>query len=69
MDKNVVFKDRLNVIGYDYNIYYNCNYINYEFNKKEKVLFSNIIIIFFNRLWVDDIDYENEVGKIRFLNL
>lgn len=69
LDKNAVSKDRLNVLGYDYNIKFNSEYTNYEFNKKEKVSSSNIINKSSNRLRADDTKYEKDVGKLRFSNL
>lgn len=42
LDKNAVSKDRLNIIGYDYNIYFNPNYTSFNFSKKEMVSQGNI---------------------------
>lgn len=67
LDKNAVSKDRLNVISFDTNIYYNPNYTEYTF-KEEKELVSNTYINtnFINRLQVIDTIYEK--GELRFSN-
>lgn len=69
LDNNAVSKDRLNVIGYDYNIYFNPNYTNYDFNNKEKVSFININTPSLNRLSISDTEYQEEITRIRFSNL
>lgn len=66
LDKNAVSKDRLNVLGYDNNIYYNDNYTSYMFSNSEKVSLSSIIETS-NRL--QHIDTNIGVGNIRFSNL
>lgn len=67
LDKNAVSKDRLNVISYDSNIYYNSNYTEYYFKyNKEVVSNSYINNNFINRLQVIDTVYEE--GSVRFSN-
>lgn len=66
LDKNAVSKDRLNVLGYDDNIYYNPNYTSYVFSDSKKVSLCYIKESS-NRL--QQIDTKNEVGDIRFSNL
>ena len=66
LDKNAVSKDRLNVLGYDNDIYYNPNYTSYVFNNSEKVSLSYIKEY---SIRLQQIDTKNEVGDIRFSNL
>ena len=67
LDKNAVSVDRLNVISFDENIYYNKDYKEYVFNNKDKVVSDSYINTnFINRLEVIDTIYEE--GKIRFSN-
>lgn len=67
LDKNAVSKDRLNVISYDENIYYNKNYTEYTFNNKKMVSNTYINTNLINRLQVIDTTYEE--GNLRFSNL
>ena len=67
LDKNAVSVDRLNVISFDENIYYNKDYKEYVFSNKDKVVSDSYINTnFINRLEVIDTIYEE--GKIRFSN-
>jgi len=66
LDKNAVSKDRLNVLGYDNDIYYNPNYTSYVFSDSEKVSLSYIKV---SSIRLQQIDTKNEVGDIRFSNL
>lgn len=67
LDKGAVSKDRLNVIGYDYNIYFNPNYTNYDFKDNKKVSFAYNTNSSY-RLQASDTKYENDM-KLRFSNL
>lgn len=67
LDKNAVSKDRLNVLGYDTNIYYNPNYTSYEFDNSKEVSLSCI-----NKqssLRLQQYDTKKESENIRFSNL
>ena len=66
LDKNAVSKDRLNVLGYDTDIYYNNTYTSYVFNNSEIVSLSYIKESS-NRL--QQIDTKIGVEDIRFSNL
>lgn len=67
LDKNAVSIDRLNVISYDRDIYYNENYTEYIFSKEELVSHTHIKTNFINRLRVTDTVFEE--GNLRFSNL
>lgn len=66
LDKNAVSKDRLNVLGYDKDIYFNPNYTSYSFNE-DKIVSLSYINSFSNRLQLNDT--EKGVENIRFSNL
>lgn len=65
LDKNAVSKDRLNIIGYDCNLYYNPNYTEYKFEKDKKVSQGNIIRYEYRLRASDTIDVSE---TIRFSN-
>ncbi len=67
LDKNAVSKDRLNVLGYDTNIYFNPNYTSYVFNNNEVVSLTYINNNSSNRLQLNDT--EKGVENVRFSNL
>ena len=66
LDKNAVSKDRLNILGYDNNIYYNPNYTSYIFKDSKKVSLGYIKE---SSIRLQQIDTKNETGDIRFSNL
>lgn len=66
LDKNAVSKDRLNVLGYDLNIYYNPNYTSYRFKDSEKVSLSYINT---SEYRLQQIDTTKDFEKLRFSNL
>jgi len=66
LDKNAVSKDRLNVLGYDKDIYFNPKYTSYTFNE-DKMVSLSYINSFSNRLQLNDT--EKGVENIRFSNL
>jgi len=68
LDKQASSKDRLNVMGYDTEIYYNPNYKEYKFNSNKKVSFNNIIKSS-NRLVLNDTKNLQDISEIRFSNL
>lgn len=67
LDKGAVSRDRLNIIGYDSNIYYNSNYTNYDFKDTKKVSLA-YNILFPLRLQAKQPEYRSD-NKIRFSNL
>lgn len=69
LDKQASSKDRLNVMGYDLDIQYNPNYINYDFNSIKKVQLGNIYNTSFNRLSTECTVHEENYNKLRFSNL
>lgn len=65
LDKNAVSKDRLNVIGYDTNIYYNPDYTSYVF-KDCKIGITNL----HNTVEYRYVNKDTEnIGEIRFSNI
>jgi hypothetical protein len=67
LDKNAVSKDRLNIISYDENLYYNNKYTEYTFSNNKMVSNTYINTNLINRLQVIDTTYDE--GNLRFSNL
>lgn len=68
LDTNAVSIDRLNVMGYDTDIYYNPNYTEYSFNTNLEEVSNSYIIKSLNRLEAIDTDSGIE-GNLRYSNL
>ncbi len=66
LDKNAVSKDRLNVLGYDNDIYYNDNYTSYVFTNSELVSLGYIKD---SNIRLQQIDTKIGIEEIRFSNL